>query len=170
MLFYEEHFYGISESDLWKRPKNHSFHNIHTCMYGSQTFWSFMKLYFVHIVKVSRLELRVRDSWIMNQFLDPTNKKFVKRPFFTNHFFPKYENFKVFSADGVKWDWTKILKNSLETPVLSPILITSLQLYKKRHSGTYVFLWILLNFQEQLFHRTLTNGYLYVSLFFASQH
>ena len=44
--------------DFWKviyenvEKKNHSFHNIHVNMYGSQTFWSFMKFYFVHIIKV----------------------------------------------------------------------------------------------------------------------
>ena len=31
-------------------------------------------------------QFRVRDSWITNQFLDPTNQKFVKLPFFTNFF------------------------------------------------------------------------------------
>ena len=40
-------------SDLWKRWKKHSFHNKHIYMlYGSQTFWSFMKFYFIHMVKV----------------------------------------------------------------------------------------------------------------------
>ena len=32
--------------------KKHSLHSKHTCIYRSQTFWSFMKFYFVHIVKV----------------------------------------------------------------------------------------------------------------------
>ena len=53
LLFYKEHFYGFSESDLWKhRKKTHSFHNIHIYMYSSQTFWSFVKFYGGHIVKV----------------------------------------------------------------------------------------------------------------------
>ena len=53
LLFCGEHFYGFPESYLWKRQKKpHSFHNIHIFLYGSQIFWSFMKFYFVHIVKV----------------------------------------------------------------------------------------------------------------------
>ena len=32
--------------------EKHSFHNKHIFIYGSHTFWSFMKFYFVHIVKV----------------------------------------------------------------------------------------------------------------------
>ena len=32
--------------------KKHSFHNKHIYVYGLQTFWSFMKFYLVHIVKV----------------------------------------------------------------------------------------------------------------------
>ena len=34
------------------KKKKHSLHNQHICIYGSQIFWSFMKFYFVHIVKV----------------------------------------------------------------------------------------------------------------------
>ena len=46
--------YGFLESDLWKRQKKKkkSVHNKHIYIYGSQSFWSFMKFYFVHIVKV----------------------------------------------------------------------------------------------------------------------
>ena len=36
---------------------------------------------------ITEEKLRVRDSWITNRFLDPTNQKFVKLPFFKNHFF-----------------------------------------------------------------------------------
>ena len=32
--------------------KKHSFHNSHIYIYRSQTFWSFMKFYLVHIVKI----------------------------------------------------------------------------------------------------------------------
>ena len=32
--------------------EKHSLHNTHIYIYRSQTFWSFMKFYFVHIVKV----------------------------------------------------------------------------------------------------------------------
>ena len=46
LLFYRVH-YRFSESDLWKRRKKK-----HICLYRSQTFWSLMKFYFVHIVKV----------------------------------------------------------------------------------------------------------------------
>ena len=54
LLFYREHFYGFLGSDLWKsQKKKHSFHNKHIYIYiQSRTFWSFMKFYFVHIVKV----------------------------------------------------------------------------------------------------------------------
>ena len=51
LLFYQEHLYGFLGSDLWKHWKK----NIHfttNYIFGSQTFWSFMKFYFVHIVKV----------------------------------------------------------------------------------------------------------------------
>ena len=51
LLFYEEHFHGFSESDLWKRRKK-TFISQHIYLYESQIFQSFMKLYFVHIVKV----------------------------------------------------------------------------------------------------------------------
>ena len=49
----------------------------------------------------SELELRVRDSSITNQFLDSTNQKFVKLPFFMNCFFPKYDNFKITSTNDI---------------------------------------------------------------------
>ena len=53
LLIYREHFYGFSERDLWKRwKKNIYFTTVDIYIYGSQTFWSFMKFYFVHIVKV----------------------------------------------------------------------------------------------------------------------
>ena len=52
LLFYGEHFYGFSESDLWKRrKKKHSLHNKHIYIYSHRHFevlWS----YFAHIVKV----------------------------------------------------------------------------------------------------------------------
>ena len=32
--------------------KKHSFHNKRISIYESQTFWSFLKFYFVHTVKV----------------------------------------------------------------------------------------------------------------------
>ena len=54
-------------SDLWKRWKKHSFHNKHIYMlYGSQTFWSFMKFYFIHMVKVRFV---FKKSVIMLMFL-----------------------------------------------------------------------------------------------------
>ena len=53
--FYGEHFHGFLESDLWKRWKK-SIHFIYisniSINISSQTFWSFMKFYFVHVVKV----------------------------------------------------------------------------------------------------------------------
>ena len=53
MLFYREHFLGFSERDLWKlRKKTFISQQTYLYIYGSQTFWSFMKFYFVHIVKV----------------------------------------------------------------------------------------------------------------------
>ena len=53
LLFYTEHFYEFSGSDLWKswKKQQHSFHNKHIYIYRSQTYWSFMKFYSVHIVK-----------------------------------------------------------------------------------------------------------------------
>ena len=46
LLFYGEHFYGFSESDLWKRQKEkHSFHNKHIYIYSQKHFevlWSFI--------------------------------------------------------------------------------------------------------------------------------
>ena len=54
LLFYGERFYGFSVSDLWKPwKKKYSFHNKRIyIIYRSQTFWCFMKFYFVRIVKV----------------------------------------------------------------------------------------------------------------------
>ena len=43
----------------------------------------------------TELELKVCDSWITNQFLEPTNQKFVKLPFFMNCFFSKYDNLYI---------------------------------------------------------------------------
>ena len=50
----------------------------------------------------TELELRVRDSWIMNQFLDPANQEFVKLPFFKNRVFTKYEHCNIGCVDFVK--------------------------------------------------------------------
>ena len=52
LLFYREHFYGFLESDLWKHWKKKPFYNKHIYTCRSQTFWSFMKFYFVYILKV----------------------------------------------------------------------------------------------------------------------
>ena len=51
------------------------------------------------------LEVRVYNSWITNQFLDPMNQKFVKVPLFTNcFFFQRNDNLKIVSAEiSVKW-------------------------------------------------------------------
>ena len=49
-----EQYVGILESDIRKRQKKNHIHfttNIFT-LYGSQAYWSFLKLYFVHTVKV----------------------------------------------------------------------------------------------------------------------
>ena len=51
-----KHFYGFLEIDLWKLRKKTHIEHIHIC--GSQTFWSFMKFYFLHIVKVCFLSLK----------------------------------------------------------------------------------------------------------------
>ena len=51
-LFYRKHVYGFSESDLWKCWKKNIFISQQTYLYRSQTDWSFMKFYFVHILKV----------------------------------------------------------------------------------------------------------------------
>ena len=42
----------------------------------------------------SEYALRVRDSWITNQFPNPRKHKFVKLPFFMNPFFLKYDDSK----------------------------------------------------------------------------
>ena len=52
-----------------------------TCC-ASETSFDAHKLY-----STSELELRAHDLLIMNQFLDPTNQKLVKLPFFANCFF-----------------------------------------------------------------------------------
>ena len=41
----------------------------------------------------TELDLRVCDSWIMNQFLDPTNQKFIKL-IFHKLLIPRYDDFK----------------------------------------------------------------------------
>ena len=60
-------------------------------------------------------ELRVPDSVIMNQFLDPTNQKFVTIPLFHELFIPKYDNFRIISTGDIclsiclelnEWDWS----------------------------------------------------------------
>ena len=43
-------FWKVIYENVGKKP--HSFHNQQICIYRSQTFWSFMKFHFVHIVKV----------------------------------------------------------------------------------------------------------------------
>ena len=66
------------------------------------------------------LELRVCDLWITNQFLDHTNQKLVKLPFFTNCLFSRYGNFKIMSTDDIclsiclNLDYTMKEKNSAE--------------------------------------------------------
>ena len=65
LLIYREHFYGFSERDLWKRwKKNIYFTTVDIYIYGSQTFWSFMKFYFVHIVKVCFVLKNSHDVYI----------------------------------------------------------------------------------------------------------
>ena len=50
LLLYGKHFYGFSKS---RRKTKHSFHNKQIQdLTWSQTTWSFMKFYFVHIAKV----------------------------------------------------------------------------------------------------------------------
>ena len=59
-------------------------------------------LILIKIENCPELELRVRDSEITNQFLDPTNQKFVKLlRVFHESFFPKYDNFKIISAGNI---------------------------------------------------------------------
>ena len=59
-------------------------------------------LILIKIENCPELELRVRDSEITNQFLDPTNQKFVKLlRVFHESFFPKYNNFKIISAGNI---------------------------------------------------------------------
>ena len=47
----------------------------------------------------SELELTVQDLWITNQILDPTNKKFVKLPTFTDCFSKIW--LKIISTDDI---------------------------------------------------------------------
>ena len=52
-LFYGEHFSGFSERDFWKFwKKKHIHFTTNIYIYGPQPFWSFMKFYFIYIVKV----------------------------------------------------------------------------------------------------------------------
>ena len=56
----------------------------------------------------SEQELRVRDLWITNQFLDLTGQKLVKLPFLT-------DNFKIISADNIcvplsRVKWIRLMK------------------------------------------------------------
>ena len=50
LLLYGDHFHIFLESYLRKHQKKHSFHNKHIYIYRSQTFWSFIKFYFVDLV------------------------------------------------------------------------------------------------------------------------
>ena len=53
LLLYGQHLYGFSEGDLWKcKRQKHLFHKKHIHIHRSQTFWSFIKFYIVHIAKV----------------------------------------------------------------------------------------------------------------------
>ena len=83
--------------------------------------WSNKLLKRVEVWCRTELELGVSDSWITNQLLDPTNKKFVKLTF-TWIVFPKYDNFKIISTDNIflsiclelnERSWTTIEQNSL---------------------------------------------------------
>ena len=59
----------------------------------------------------SELESRFRGSWKSNQFLNPTNQKIVKVPFFTNCFFPRYDNFRIISTDNIclsRFKWMRL--------------------------------------------------------------
>ena len=62
-----KHFYGFSEIGLWKCWRKKNFHfttNISIYIYGSQTFWSVMKFYFVHLMKVSFFVFKKQSlSW-----------------------------------------------------------------------------------------------------------
>ena len=82
--------------------------------------WSNKLLKRVEVWYRAELELGVSDSSITNQFLDPTNKKFVKLTF-TWIVFPKYDNFKIISTDNIflsiclelnERGWTTIEQNS----------------------------------------------------------
>ena len=62
----------------------------------------------------AELELRVHDSWIMNQFPNFTNQKVCKTYILHKLFFPKYDIFKIISMDNIclficlelnEWNW-----------------------------------------------------------------
>ena len=54
--------------DFWKviheNIEKKLFHNKRIYIYGSQTFWSFMKFYFVHILKVCSVFKNSRYAYI----------------------------------------------------------------------------------------------------------
>ena len=52
LLFYGEHFVDFWKMIFENADEKYSFHNKHIFIYGSHTFWSFVKFHFVHIVKV----------------------------------------------------------------------------------------------------------------------
>ena len=74
--------------------------------------WKTYSLEVVEFLQYSELELRVRDLWITNQFLDPTNQKFVKLPFFTNWCFQNRIYSKWIRLN--EWDWLMKNKNFVE--------------------------------------------------------
>ena len=96
-------------------------YSIHSKLRIFPLFWSHTSTYinqvkqrlgkvFKKMINYSELELRIPDSWIMNQFLDPSNQKFVKLPFFLNGFFQNMITLK-YSAQTI----------SVCLPVLSEI-------------------------------------------------
>ena len=52
-------------------------------------FWT--KNEFNYSFLSAELELRLRDSWITNQFCDPKNQKFVKLPSFSRRYLSVYQ-------------------------------------------------------------------------------
>ena len=91
-LFYREHFHGFSECDLWKHWEK-KIHNKHMYICGSQKFWSFMKFYFVHIVKV---------CFVLK------NSHHIYTPLYMHKIIPNQEMRKNYS----KSDFTKICQMS----------------------------------------------------------
>ena len=129
-------------------------------------------LILIKIENCPELELRVRNSEIMNEFLDLTNQKFVKLPrVFHESFFPKY-NFKIISAGKIylsiclelnEWDWSmkekksvkcfKVCRYTLTWNILKNIACTNfvniniaLNLYS--YEGNYSF---ILNFMKKMY-------------------